>query len=207
MSSLKRNSSNVMRRSRRGPPRGRTPTEMPPQINVVPRSRHTFRFVATSTFTGNINSNDLLAVPGGVTIITNNTIRGIASSMRIHRISIFPASGSYANIAWFDGVHAQDIELNQDQPLGTTLPTVVSSSPPSGTLTADWFNSGLNAIIVGLLVPIGSVVDVDLEWTTTNSYVGVNVNIVTGPQGTFYYGYLDGTTSHKLQPVGLPNTF
>jgi hypothetical protein len=132
----------------------------------------------------------------------------VAGSVRINSVSIYPSAGTLASWTWINAsAYARDLEINQDQPLGTTMTSVLTTRPPSGTLCADWYTSGLNTFIANCVVTTGSVIDIDLSFTLINTFGGFSAGIVTGVLGNLYYVYLDGATSHKLQPASLPNTF
>lgn len=95
-------------------------------------------------------------------------------------------------------------------PAGITVDRALVSKPPRNTICADWFatSSGASQPMFGMTnVAAGAVIDVHLSASLSNNLVGLDRSVTTGVLKTFYYLYLDGSSTHYMQPVGKPTTF
>lgn len=187
-------------------------SSLPPTIDLAPTCRHVFRFTCNAGTTGvNVRAQDLIGVCGGVCTVTNSTFRPMASSVRIHKVTVWQGLSStgfeFASVWWATGLaQARDSEKNRTIPQGSTITGPVVFTPPPGTLAAFWQTSASTTIFAIACAP-GSVVDVDLSFTLSDSIISSTTTIATGVLGTIYYGYLDGPSNHQFMPVGLVSTF
>lgn len=213
---LKSSKSRVTRRGRSSKAKGLP--SLPPTLDAVITSRHTFRFSCTTGFSAlqNITGGNLAGAIGGYCTTANATVKTVASSIRVHRVTVWPPQqGSPQNppeIVWFGPITIMEKDESKERllPAGVSVTAPVTEKPPGKTLCSDWFavSSGASQPMFGLLnIAAGAVVDVQLSWTMTNNLLGSTPAIATGVLGTYYYLYLDGSTSHQLQPVGKPTTF
>lgn len=195
----------------------RTPS-LPPVLDAVIACNHVFRFSVTTGFGSlvNITGGNLAGVIGGICTTANATVRTIASSIRVRRITVWPPQqGSPQNppeVVWFSAITIMEKDASRERllPAGISVTAPLSTRPPRNTLCSDFFavSSGASQPMFGLInMAAGAVIDVELSWTVTNNLLGSSPAIATGVLGTYYYLYLDGSTSHQIQPVGKPTTF
>jgi hypothetical protein len=191
---------------------------LPPTLDAVIQCRHVFRFQCTTGFSAlqNITGGNLAGAIGGYCTTVNSTVKTIASSIRVHRVSVWPAVQSSPQnppeIVWFSPITIMEKDASRERvlPAGVSVSSAVTEVPPKATICGDWFavSSGASQPMFGLLnIGAGDVVDVDLSWTITNNLLGSTPAVATGVLGTYYYLYLDGSTTHQLQPIGKPTTF
>jgi len=187
-------------------------------LNAVITCRHTFRFQVVTGFAAliNITGGNLAGIVGGTCSVVNSTVVSPASSMRVHRLTIWPPAQSAPTnppeVTWFSPITAMEKDASKESilPAGITIERALVSTPPGKTLCSDWFATvaANNQPMFGLSnVAAGGVIDVDVSWTISNNLLGVNRSVATGVVGTFYYLFLDGSTSHSIQPVGKPSTY
>ena len=185
---------------------------IPPPLQVTPTYRHTYRFLAaTGTSARNVTAKTLLGVAGAVVSVANTTANYIATSAKLHRVTIYPGLSSTGavspSVTWGSTISFQkDSEINRSMPQGVTVGGAVSFRPPPEMGARFWFSSSSNVVML-VTCPSGSIIDVDLTVTLTNTYGQDNATIATGTLGVLYYLPLDGTTSHEMVAVGLPGTF
>jgi len=173
-----------------------------------------FRFLASGSFSANITGQMLAGALGGCCTTTNSVLSCWASSARIRSITIWPSVSLTApspEIIWYSPLtsNEKDESKVRSLPSGVTVDRAVKSSPPAGTLTADWLNLGsvgttplfrLNG------VPSASIIDVSVQFTLSNNITGQTLGIVTGVLTSFYWLALDGPGANVLRPVGIPTT-
>jgi len=190
--------------------------DLPPDLNVTPVNSITLRYQATAAVTGtNITVGYLLAACGNICTVANTTLESIASSVRVRRVTIWPAASStsspgynQANLAWVLSSTSKDDSRISVLPDGVTASKCVSSRPPRGTLAGMWHTNNDNSLAVLIIAcSAGSVIDVQLQFTCQNIFGGVATSVASGTQGDFYYTYLDSTSGHLLAPIGRPRTF
>jgi len=191
---------------------------LPPTLSAVIECRHVFRFLCVTGFSSlqNITGGNIAGAIGGQCTTANSVVTCPASSIRVNRVTIWPAQQSAPQnppeITWFSPITVmeKDSSFERILPAGISVPSAVSSCPPKNTLCADWFASvgGASQPMFGLTnMASGNVLDLDVSWTMSNNLIGVDRTVATGSLKTTYYLYLDGSTSHQLQPVGKPSTF
>ncbi len=204
------------RKGKRGK-NGRAPS-LPPTLEAVIVCHHVFRFQVTTGFTAlvNITGGNLAGITGGLCSTVNSVVTCPASSMRIHRITIWPPQQSAPTnppeVTWFSPITIMERDESKESmlPAGISVDRALVSRPPKGTICADWFSTvgGANQAMFGLTnMAAGGVIDVDVSWTISNNLLGVDRSVSTAVIKTWYYLYLDGSSSHQLTPVGKPSTF
>jgi hypothetical protein len=177
----------------------------PPELEFTPLCKHTFRFKSTSVDSSTVTLGSLLTSVGGWAS-SSTTFHGWASSIRLHRISIWPALSSSVSapveLVWFSpisGVGKDDVK-GLDLPSGISVSSASVYVPPPKTLCADWM-SGSDASLLSLSSPVGSIVDVSVSFTLTNS-VGGSTLMSTFTGSDFGYNPLD--SSGNYAPLHLP---
>lgn len=205
--------SNTMLRANKKGRRYLSGGSLPPEMNVVPFLRRTFRFYANAAFSGNISNRMIAGMCGGIVTTANTTFYTVASTMKVNRVSIWPGLVAAASqppaiptVQWYTPVSGveKDIEINSAVPSGVSVDKPVVSTPPRGSLAGMWFPCFNTNDIFGMTgVTAGSIIDVDVTYTNPNAYSNLAVTITsTAAVGAFVYGYLDATGG-KLVPVGL----
>jgi len=203
-------------RRRRG--KGRGAPSLPPTLETVITQSHTFRFQVSTGFSTllNITGGNLAGVTGGLCSTANSVVTCPASSMRVHKVTIWPAAQSAPTnppeVVWFSPITVMERDESKESvlPAGITVDRAMVSKPPRNTLCADWFATvtAANQPMFGLLnLASGSIVDVHLSWSLSNNLLGVDRSVATATIKTWYYLYLDGSTTHFMQPIGKPTTF
>jgi hypothetical protein len=186
---------------------------IPPELQITPAMRHVFRFQSSSTLTNvALTLGNFAGICGCYCTTANTLLKFVASSVKIHRISIFTASGGTSSIEWLYPLNymGPDRESLRDMPTGLTTPSRFTTSPPSDSLASDWANTNLGSstAMVNITTLQGSVIDVDISWTTKNVYDNSYTSgVTTATLNSYYYLPLDGTTTHLLGAIGLPTTF
>jgi len=186
----------------------------PPPIDTVSQGHSILRFTATSAAAAvSISIGNVLAAIGGIGTIANSTIESVASSFKLHRVTIWPAvvaagSSQQAEVVWTNsGNYTRDESKSVAIPSGTAMPDVVVNRPPKDALAAAWQVSiaGTTAMFL-LTCPAGSIIDVDVSWTLSNNFAGnTQAGYAAVTQGSAYYARLDGVGG-KFLPLGVPTT-
>lgn len=202
----------------RGKKRGKKKmlARLPPTIDLVPACHAVMRFLSNNATNTSVTFSELLGICGGICTVVNSTVVGWASSVRIHRITIWPSASSsgvnFANVTWV-GDTASSVAWGKDTvrdasiPEGTTLTAPFTTVPPKGTLCDQWLTPS-STTCFNIASSIGSVVDVDVSWTLTGQQsIQPTFTVATGVVGNIYYLPLDGASSHRYQNIALPATF
>jgi len=208
---LARNSRRASKRQGKHGRRSKTP-HLPPEIDSVVTAAHVFRFVCLTSQTYTITVGNVFGICGNTCTVLNTTVSSWASTVRVKKVTIWPAlssSASLPEIAWYIplGIN-KDKSLERSLPGGVTIDAAVSSVPPKHSLGGDWMDATLSASNLLSLngITAGSIVDVSVVFTLRNNQQGLAFTVASGAVGSPYYLYLDGSTSHQLQPVGVPST-
>jgi len=176
--------------------------------------KHTYRFYANATATNvNVTVGTLLGAMGGIGTIANSTVASMCSTVRVHRVTIWPpvatTGATNAEVVWFtEGSNfVKDESKESSLPSGITLERPAVCRPPAHSLASFWVTSAAAAgVVFQITCGTGSIVDVLLEGTLGNNignlavagYAAVSLNVIT-------YGRLDGVGG-KFTPLGLPTT-
>jgi hypothetical protein len=186
--------------------------QSPPKLNLTHTVSTTLRFQCSTAATKTITAADIAGACGTICTILNTSTQPWASSFRIKRVSIFPPSSAAAvetvGIFWQNANgYVRDEIKDVTVPLGMTVPTRVSSSPPKRSLASDWISSTYTGNIMDLTVVDGAVVDLNIDYNITaalNPYAPILINV--GVLGNIYYLALDGRASNTITPVALSTT-
>jgi len=95
----------------------------------------------------------------------------------------------------------RDSRQGRDIPEGLSVTGKFRTTPPKGSFAGNWCTGGSIAIFL-IQAPAGSIVDVLMEHTMSNSlsnYTGTGSGMTTGD---VYYGGLDSVGSPNYTPVG-----
>jgi len=198
----------------KNPSESRQMTSVVKQLPASVVMRHTFRFQASSGVTLiPCTVGDVFGIIGNIGTVTNSSVVGIASSIRVNAVKVYSSGqgGAVVNgeIAWSSSadVNTEDLTLT-NATIPYDRPSVVRSEPPVGSLASFWWNSSSTSTtnLFGVSAAIGSIIDVDVSWTLVNTLPSYTTSVATAVVGTFYYLALDGPASNKLTPVGVPTT-
>ncbi len=141
--------------------------------------------------------------------VANTTLRYLATSVRVHRVSVWspPASQGAAatcTLEWktFQGDEYKEVS---DSTLSVSRPAHISTKPPPGSLA--WLPMGVSSsTCFDLTAPVGSIIDVQCTHVLNDTAVaGSSYAVGAGSLGVVYYLPLDGGTDVYL-PVGLNTT-
>jgi hypothetical protein len=187
-------------------------SSLPPMINTTPSVKHRFRFLCgSSAFNGNITVTDLFGACG--TIGGVNFGYSIASAIRVQNIDVWvgpETAGENAELSWATGVSGfqRDVNKVKSLPGGVTVTGKVSFKPPPKTLAGDFITTAFTAssVLWTMLIPPYSILDMTVEYDLANILANLAITLTTSTPGKPYYLALDGVTSNKLVPVGLPTT-
>jgi len=217
---VKKNQQLTARKGKRGKKgKGGSAPRLPPTLESVILATHTYRFqVASSGFSSliNITGGDLAGITGGLCSTVNSIVTCPASSIRIHKVTIWPSQQASPQnppeIVWFSPITVMERDESKESmlPAGISVDHALVSKPPKNTLCNDWFSTvgAVNQPMFGLTnVAAGSVIDVHLTHSLSNNLLGVDRTVSVAVVKTWYYLYLDGSTSHFCQPVGKPTTY
>jgi len=202
-------------RNRKGRGRAlRAPSKLPPDLDTVVKAHSVVRFTATAAASNvNVTTGTLLVSFGAICSIVNSTVVSVASTVKLHKITIWPATtsagaGQQAEILWSDlGGITKDESKSRALPVGITATDVVIERPPKETQAAFWqSSSGASSNLFAITCPAGSIIDVSATWTLRNNISGVTqAGYASATLAAFYYGRLDGVGG-KFLPLGVPTT-
>jgi len=197
-----------------GPKSGKA--SLPPMLSATTRVRHVFRFRCNATISGvSITLGNILGSLGGICTVGNNTVTGWASSVRLMGFTAWlPALVAAQSNCFFDwasnlGGYVPDLSKITTIPDGVSVTDALVFRPPKSSLASDWLNpSALSAStsVLGITCPTGTIIDMDAMFTLQNVYAGASFPIAAGTLATAYYLALDGTTTNKIRPLGVPTT-
>jgi len=191
------------------------PTSVVPMVksSIMVRN-HRFRFNANGAL-----ANVGITVGGvfgalGVVGTAAATVYGFVSSFKIRKITIYDSSTGTndppVELLWSSAttVNTEDVAYTTAT-IPYDRPATIVATPPKGSLSGFWWNSSATAAtpLFNLTIGSGCYLDLDVDFTLANGLGGIVLTVATTSAGSVYYLYLDGSTTHKLQPIGLPNTF
>lgn len=186
---------------------------LPPALQITPTLRHTFAFSPSATASQAISVIDLCGACGGIVTVVNSTFRPWASSVKINKITIWPASqtSDYAisDVWWSNAVTGfnPDRESIRPIPADMTVTGACVFVPPKDALASKWMNANLGTAAAFVIQSnVGAVVYVDMSFTLANTNLAGTVAIASGVLGTQYYLSLDGPSTNKYRAIGLPTT-
>jgi hypothetical protein len=172
------------------------------------------RFTATATAASvQVTIGQVMCAIGSICTIANSTVTSVASSIKLHKITIWPASttagaAQNAEVLWINvGNFSKDESKSTAVPSGTTISDVIVDLPPKDSLACFWqASAGAASPLFSLTCPAGSIIDVDVSWTMSNNFAAVvQAGYAAATLGTLYYSRLDGVGG-KFLPLGVPTT-
>jgi hypothetical protein len=190
----------------------------PPKALLSLTNTQRFRFLVKTNQTNHaVLRGDILNLIGIGTNVANTLVR-MMQSARVKSVEIWTApynvpgsSGvSYsAGVVW-QGTSGSLTYYNDVNVANTA--THLKSRPPKTTDSNFWTQESSNEseALFFLTAPIGSVVDLVVQYTAGSIYAGPNPTFSTTStivNHQFYFFSLDGTTGNIDPPVALSNTF
>jgi hypothetical protein len=189
---------------------------LPPIIQGTPLVKRTFRFRNSSTLVQvGCGLGGVLGALGSICTVTNSKVRTVASSIRIHSITMWLPAGTTGDGGFIDWGNAASAGYVKDDSKISTIPDGVTETrallfkPPGKTLCGDWLNPSVLALSTALFfisAPTGAIFDLHVSYTLSNVNNGVDQTVATGVLGAFYYLSLDGAGGNQIVPVGLTTT-
>lgn len=185
--------------------------DLPPALLISPKIRHTYRYESAAAANNSISVQDIFGAIGGICTASNSLIRPWAGSFKINKVTVWPAAGAVVTANWSQGVavYAEDREVNSIIPSGISVSRRLVSVPPRESLSGDWIGStapGASNLFSLNTQAVGCVVDLDITYTLSNSFIAGSSTVTTATLATPYYLALDGPGTNNLVPVALPTT-
>lgn len=173
--------------------------------------KHTYRFTSTSGSKTSISASDVVGIAGAVCATANTSLSYIAASARIHYVEIWspPASQGVAatcSLEWTTQDAVQRSYEMSDTTLSVSVPAHVRTAPPRGSLAWDLLSSADTSVVMRMVAPAGSVIDVHVTHVLYDTQqASTTVAVAAGTLGALYYLPLDGVSDVYL-PVSLGTT-
>jgi hypothetical protein len=165
---------------------------------------YTYRFKATDDFQENITVTDVAGALGCYGLSTNTSVKSVFSHYKINSVEIWtptPSIGSSVTCSCAFIYQNQKPNELTDTSNSILRPAHVFMRPPSDTLASQWINTNEAATdVLYLLVPSGSVVDVNITALLADEQYGPTIGVTTAGTTEFYYLALNGSTN-SLVPV------
>ena len=189
-------------------------SSLPPVRDMtVMVQKHTFRYVSASGSNAtNVTPTNIIGACGGICTVANSKLTPWASSFLLKCIRIWPGLSSTAYedciVRWaaYNSIGTKDSKLERAVVQGNTLSGALEFRPPKNTVATWWQVANASVLLVISCSP-GSIVEMDVEFTLSNTFVTSDATIATGTLASVYYLPLDGATAHTITPLGLPFTF
>jgi len=176
---------------------------LPPVIDQAPTCTNTFRYLSFGTTAAPVTVNNLIQSCGGIVTVVNTTMRCVATSVKLHRIRIWPAGNGFVSCVWGPTANiGKDVIKDETTPTGVQQSGMLQFVPPKKTLWGDWLMASTDACFI-LTSGTGTIVDVCVSWTQSAAFQPASVAISAGGLNTFGYLALDGITSRLYRPVVL----
>jgi hypothetical protein len=189
---------------------------LPPTLNTTPTLSHVYRFRVTSAVTSQaIHVGDVMGIFGTMTTILNSQVVSWASTFRLKKLVAWPPQNAGADLVYINWSASASQGFVKDEqkimtlPDGITVTGSVTAVPPPRSLVSDWISNGISSgsVLFYVTAPAGAIIDVHATYTLVNALNNVAVTVATAtPLGAVYYLALDGPSSNKIQPFGLPST-
>jgi hypothetical protein len=186
---------------------------LPPRLMCTPRVQHVFRFVSTGGSLLSVTCTELLGACGTICTVANTTVSQLASSVRIKSITVWPSASATSpqncTLQWATQATDQtpDELVDLSIPEGVLLTRALVFRPPARSLAGYWNSSVISSTtLLSAAIPIGSVLDLSVEFTVANVFAQLSQSVAAGVLGAIYYLALDGPASNKWTPVGVPTT-
>jgi hypothetical protein len=182
--------------------------DLPPSLSLVPTLSHRYRFQSTSNALTLCSTGNFLGSLGVIGTVTNSTVATIASSFRLNRIEVWPASGGTCTVDWASATgYTKDEMKDASLPSGVTVTKSLRFLPPKQSFAALWTNEVNSSVaLFSMFAPTGSIIDVHVSYTICGVFAPLNISVATAVIGSSYYLALDGPSTNHYPPVGLPTT-
>jgi hypothetical protein len=182
-------------------------TALPPPLHLSSRFTRTLRFVNVSASAATFTAQSIACAFGciGTSVVT---VQPWLSSLRILRLTIWPAAGGFAEIYWNEessGLVPDDV-VDRTLPLGVTVTGAVSSAPPPMSLAKFWRNASSSGNLLTITSSVGSVLDFKIEATQPGVDAFAVQTVTTAVVNSIYYLALDGPSGNNYRPVVLSTT-
>jgi len=185
---------------------------LPPSFNATPTVHQRFRFRASGAASGvGVAATSIIGALGVIGTVTNSDVASWASSFKIRSVTIWPpqvAGSDLAFLEWTAGssTFTKDETKVMAIPDGITATGPVVFRPPPKSLYSDWIAAGNAGFLFTITCATGSIIDLDVDYTTSVALSNLIIPVATAVIGTVYYLALDGATTNKFVPVALPTT-
>jgi len=187
---------------------------IPPRLLTTLGHVKTFRFSPQNSSSRAITVADVLGAAGVIGTVVNTTAVTLHSSVKIHRVTVWPGAGgsgaqSTASVSWAAGESSQvpDEAYDDSIPQGTTVTNALAFTPPKGSLAQLWITSADSAaVLFNISAPAGAIVDVQLSLRVCDTIQPLAVSVATAALGHIYYLSLDGPSGNVYPPTSLPTT-
>jgi hypothetical protein len=176
-------------------------TSLPPSRNMAPLVSDVLRFQSTSASVASFTTGTIAAALGGVAV-TTVSFQPWASSFRVKRVTVWPSASSSSvpnvELLWAAGTSGQvrDEVRSRTLPEGVTVTEGVVFVPTHPSLAQDWILSSQSATVFECVSPVGSVLDLEVEYTLGNIFEAGAVTVSAATAGKIYYRSLDGSGSY-----------
>jgi hypothetical protein len=195
------------------PDADRKTINLPPAINLTHTVSTILRYQVS---TGNYYTISVANIASalGTTGTSSTTVQPWCSSFRIKRVRIYPSSSGsvdeYAGLSWTQGLtgFVKDTQMNKEIPIGMTVPSSVSFTPPAKSLASDWISSTNSGNIFRLHVGTGDIIDLSIVYTLQSGVLTpfASQTVSASGIGDIFYLALDGPSSNNIVPVQLSTT-
>jgi len=185
---------------------------LPPQIEVTPRLRQTFRFYTTSSISARpITIRQIFGSLGGICTVVNSALRCFATSFRLMSLDMYLPNGGQGELSWV----VDNTDQGPDESYDVTIPANISvsegihTSPPRWSVVADWVNAAADLTDEVFRVSCsttGAVIDMDIEYTLPNDFTPTSITIAAGVLSTAYYLSLDQGGGNNITAINRPTT-
>jgi len=189
---------------------------LPPVIQTTPTLSHVFRFRVVSAVSSlAVHVGDIMGIFGNMTTIVNSQVVSFASTFKLRQIVAWPPQNAGSDLVFINwSASATSGFVKDDQrvmtlPDGITVTGSLTSRPNPKSLASNWISNGVtsSAVLFYVTAPAGAIIDLHAAFTMVNSLNNLAVTVATAtPLGAVYYLALDGPSSNKIQPFGLPST-
>jgi hypothetical protein len=202
------------KRARKGGKKKSSSPSLPPPFNSTIKVSHVYRFrCATSVIGAGVSIADIFGAIGGMVTTANSLLTSFASSFRLKKFVAWPpqvAGADLVYINWSSAAAAgfvEDKQIVDTLPDGITVTRAMVARPPANSLLRDWIASAATpANVCYITCPAGAIIDMHVEFTVSNCLGTLQNTIATGLLGQVFYLALDGPSTNKLQPFGIPTT-
>lgn len=185
-----------------------------PQRTQLPALQRTARYFANNSYDGGITPKNICYSLGAVQT-SSTSLTTFVGSFRIKQIDVYFTAATagtaltsaihfYTGLASF-GVNSREVNATT---MSTGSVTKLTARPTTTEIAGMWNSNTGTTNLFGLNVPKGSVIDLHVEFVTSDNDSGTSTITVTGAAAanTVYYTPLDGPVSGVLYPASLTMT-